>query len=232
MSDMPKHSVLLVTALVLVLTFPLVVAGQESALDHFVSGVEFFDEPDYEAATQSFRQAVELEPGNLEYQYYLGLSLKAQGLFKEALAVFTGVVEQDPVEFNNGFFEMADIHKQNKVYIQALQVLDDAAQAAPTKARVYMEKGFVHQALGEYEQAIANFNKAGEMDPELMQAVYYNIAAVYFEQRHFELARQTFEKSIAVDPQSPAAANARKSIDNLATAKKAQRKFYFSTTLG
>ena len=169
----------------------------------------------------------------MEYQYYLGLSLKAQGTVDRSPGgvhgrgrAGTGGVQQRV--FRDGRHPQAEqgLHS-GPAGVGTMPPGQFPPRPGSTWKRVSCTR-----LCRSTTRPLPIFKQAGEMDAELMQAVYYNIAAVYFEQQQFEAARRMFEQAIAVDPQSPAAVNARRSIDNLAKAAKGQRKFYFSTTLG
>lgn len=232
MGDISKRCAWSMVAVALMVACPGAARGQDIGLEHFVTGVEFFDAPDYEQAANAFQKAVDREPDNLEYRFYLGLSLKALDRFDESLAIFDAIVARAPTDFVRAYLEMASIHTHHQRHQQALDVLAAGARAAPDNARIILEKGFVFRIQGDYDQAVASFQRAGEMDADLLQAALYNVAAVYFEQKQFDRARDMFEQAIAVDPQSPAAVNARRSMDNIANAQRATRRAYFSASLG
>jgi len=58
-----------------------------------------FDIKDYQEALTLFNQAIELEPANLEFQYYLGVTYACLGMDKEALEIFQSTVDKNPVNF-------------------------------------------------------------------------------------------------------------------------------------
>ena len=231
MSELLKRCFSTVVVLLVVLTLPALSPGQETALDLFIDGVEAFDFGDYETAVGSLKKAVELEPENLEYQYYLGLTHSAMDHDDEALEVFKSIVEKAPAEGLNAYFEMAAIYTKQGKHDKALDVLNLAQEAAPENPRVYFEKGLVYKNLADYETAVDSLSRAKTLDASLAQVADYNIAGVYFAEGKLEQAEQTFEGVIAAAPETVVAENARQSLENLERAKKARRPWYVWATL-
>ena len=101
----------LVTLLLICLCFPLTLPAQQSALNYFVDGVEAYDMADYEEAIRSIEKAIELNPSNLEFQYYLGLTYSAMDRGEDALKVFDSIVREEPVKFQKAYFEIYTLRK-------------------------------------------------------------------------------------------------------------------------
>ncbi|HUU39656.1 MAG TPA: tetratricopeptide repeat protein, partial [Desulfatiglandales bacterium] len=203
-------------------------SAQQSAMNYFVDGVEAFDVADYEKAVTSFKKAIELEPENLEFQYHLGLTYSAMQKQEDALKVFESIVDKEPVRFLKACFDIAAIYASQGKHREAIDALSFAEDIEPTEARIYLEKGYAYQKLKDYGMAIENFNKAKDFNPSMLQVAYYNIAAVYAESEDFDKAEEMFAKAIEVDRDTSIAENARKSIVNIKSAKKARKPWNFS----
>lgn len=231
MREFVKSGCSSVVVLLILVSFPAVTAGQETALDHFIDGLEAFDFGDYENAATSLGKAVQMEPENLEYQYYLGLTHSAMNRNKEALDVFEAIVEKAPVEGLNAYFEMAAIYTKQGKYDEALDVLNRAENVSPENPRVSFERALVYKKLGDFDTAIHGLNQAKSMDPGLSQVIDYNIAGIHFEKGEFREAEGMFEQAIAADPDSILAENARQSLANLDRAKRARKPWYIWSSL-
>jgi lipoprotein NlpI len=203
-------------------------SAQQRAMNHFVDGVEAFEIGSYQQAIHSLKKAIELEPGNLEFQYYLGLTYSAMERYEEALEIFEKIVEKEPISFRKAFFEIAAVYAKQKQYQRTIDTLTLVEEIAPKEVRIYLEKGYAFQKLQQYDLAIQNFNKAKELEPKMLQLIYYNIGAVHFEAEAFDKAEEMFAKSIEVNPATSIAQNARQAIVNARGAKKARRPWYLS----
>jgi len=215
----------------LVISMLLPAEARDRASEYYIDGVEFFDQAAYEKALEALQTAAQMEPDNLQYRYYIGLTRKAQGRDVEALRIIEPIIEKEPGLFINGFFEVADIHKRNRRPEAALAVLSRAAAVAPDNPVVHLDKGLAHRDLGQFDPAIVSFNRAMEVDPEMTQAAYYHIAAVYFFQKEFDPAEEMFQNAIKMDPHSSIAINARLSLGNLRQARKNAKPWYMFASL-
>jgi len=220
-----------VSALLVALSFTIFAFAQQSAMNYFVDGVEAFESGSYQEAISSLEKAIELEPSNLEFQYYLGLTYSAMKQYEDALKVFESIVDKEPVKFRKAYFEIAAIYAKQEKSQKAIDTLSLVERIDPKEVRVYLEKGYAYQKLKDYDRAIENFNKAKDLEPKLLQALRYNIAAVHFEAEEFDKAEEMFTKAIEVDPKTATAENARKAIINVRSTKRARRPRYLSASL-
>lgn len=229
-----------VAACLWMLFFVLPVGAEQNGLDHFVDGVDAFDVADYDQALMSFQNAADLEPDNLQFKLYIGLTYKAQGRNDEAIEIFESIVASQPAQYVTAFFEIVAIYVEQKRYAEAIDTLARAAAVDPGDPAVYLEKGMVHKKAGEYGLAIQSFNQAKALDPDLGQAVYYNIGSVYFEQdkndeyfthEAFDVAVEMFERAIELDPSTSIADKARQSVKNVELAKRSRKDWYLATAV-
>jgi tetratricopeptide (TPR) repeat protein len=218
----------IIVALFSLFFLPTIASAQQSAMHLFVDGVEAFESGSHQEAIDSLSKAREIEPENLEFQYYLGLAYSAMERYQEALKVFEIIVEKEPVTFRKTYFEIAAVYAKQGHYQRTIDTLTLVEGIDPKDARIYLEKGYAFQKLEQYDLAIESFNKAKDLEPTMLQLVYYNIGAVHFETEAFDKAEEMFTKSIEVDPATSLAQHARQAILNARGAKKARRPFYLS----
>jgi tetratricopeptide (TPR) repeat protein len=217
-----------VMALYFLLCSSSIASAQQSAMNHFVDGIEAYESGSHQEAITSLKKAIELEPGNLEFQYYLGLTYSAMERYEEALKVFENIVEKEPVTYRKAYFEIAAVYAKQKHYRKTLDTLTRVEEIDPKDFRIFLEKGYAFQNLKQYELAIESFNKAKDLEPKMLQLTYYNIGMVHLAAEAFDRAVYMFTKSIEVNPETSVARNAREAIGNVKGAKKARRPWYLS----
>ncbi|MCF8146096.1 MAG: tetratricopeptide repeat protein [Deltaproteobacteria bacterium] len=206
-------------------------APRNSALDYFADGIEGLEMQDFEAAEQSFQKALSLEPGNMEFQYYLGVAYARVKKEDEALRIFESLIEKNPGDYFKAYFDIAGLYSSQGQYQKALDTLNLAEAAAPDSARVYIEKGYVYKNLKEYEQAIRCFNRAKALDPKETQLAYYMIGAIDLEREEFKNADLMFKKAFEIAPQTPLGQSAGQTIPHVGRAAWARKPWYLTTTL-
>ena len=203
---------------------------EQSALNYFADGVEALDVEDFQDAIRSFKRAIELEPANLEFQYYLGVTYARLNRDQEALEIFGSIVKKDPANFLKAYFDIAAIYNKKKLYHKTLEALSLAEKIDPNSSRIALEKGYAYKNSRDYDQAIKSFNRAKELDPKLTQLAYYMIAATYLEEEKFKQAAELFTKAVEVAPGTPLAESARQTIPRVETAAWARKPWYLLTS--
>ena len=78
----------------------------------------------------------------------------------------------------------------------------------------------MYRDTGRFDEAIANFEKAGKIDPKHVQSVY-NLGVVWANDKHDAAkAAAAFNKVIAIAPGSPQAVEARKALADIGKGSK------------
>jgi tetratricopeptide (TPR) repeat protein len=118
------------------------------------------------------------------------------------------LVAKDPknvdawVALGNDFFDTNQAQKSVEAYARALEL-------KPNNPDVLTDQGVMYRALGQFDQAIANFEKAQKLAPTHLQSLI-NIAVVYdADLKKPEKAIAALEKTIQLDPAGKFGAQAR-----------------------
>ncbi|MFC2083193.1 tetratricopeptide repeat protein [Candidatus Bipolaricaulota bacterium] len=88
----------------------------------------------------------------------------------------------------------ADALRKNKEYDQAISLLVEALRYGLEKANIYYQLGNVYVDGGDLDRAEYAYNRALEVDPNLVNAMH-NLAIVYRRQKRMSLYVKTFKKS-------------------------------------
>lgn len=98
-----------------------------------------------------------------------------------------------PIIFNPANFKLTRIKGQMLMeknnFVPAIAYFDATIKRAkPAVAGDYYNRGYCHLNLGSYKEAIADFKKALEKDPE-KGAIYFNLGVCYYQLKDWDNAR-------------------------------------------
>lgn len=173
--------------------------SSDSADRRFRAGLAHARAGEYKAAAQSFREAVECNPGHAQAQNNLGSSLAALGLHEEAAEAFQRAIDIDPnyaqPNFNLG---------------ASLQVLGDSDRAFacfvrtveidPGHDEAYYYLGLEHRARNRPNEALACFVQSIEINPGYAD-VFEALGSMLLQFRLYDQALQAFERALALNPE-------------------------------
>jgi len=132
----------------------------------------------------------------------------------ERIATARTVVEHDPknleawVDLGNLYFDTHQPQKSIEAYGHALEIKPDSPD-------VLTDQGVMFRAVGAYDKAIANFEKANRISPGHLQSLY-NLGVVYaFDLRDIPKAEEAFNRLIQIAPTSENANQARQALAQL-----------------
>jgi tetratricopeptide (TPR) repeat protein len=136
---------------------------------------------------------------------------------QHAIDYFTMTIELNS-EFWEAYGARATAHKSlgqiEAAAIDLRQVIAGISQhlrmdrEALSDSANFYNRGLAYAQLGEFAQAIEDFNQALRLEPKLAVA-YYNRGFVYFGKREYEKAVEDFSESLRLDPKFAAAYNNR-----------------------
>ncbi len=142
---------------------------------------------------------------------------QAPGADADAMARITmnqAIVARDPknvqawIQLGNDYFDTHQAQKSIEAYGRALEL-------RPNDPNVLTDPGVMYRALGQFDKAIENFQKANRADPSHIQSLY-NMGVVYANDlKQAKKAIEAWNRVIQIAPQSEQAASARTGIADL-----------------
>ena len=131
---------------------------------------------------------------------------KKDSKWDEAVATMEQAAAQDQTH-DVVYASLADAYLGDKKYPEAETAYNKAIELAPpTSKSVGSYHNGLAQALlkqGKTEAAMAEYDKAAQLDPAGAGMYYYNEGAVLTNQGKVDEANQVFDKAIAADPTRP-----------------------------
>ncbi len=217
---------LVVLALAIVMVLALVWGGQLGATVYYKNGRTLFDENKYDEAIVAFTKAIELNQTHAAAYTERGYAYYVTREYDLAGNDFDATIAIDP-EYADAYAGRGIVYYRNgdgeeKAYTQCdqslaldpksargyycrgriLDSIDDLTRAIELGykplSRAYMLRGFIYDEQEEYDRAIADFNKAIELENN--KSDFYVIRGnAYYEQGLYDRAIADFNKAIELD---------------------------------
>lgn len=155
---------------------------------------------EYEMALREYSRLVIDMPNNADIDYYRGICLQKLGRTEDAIMAFQGALQKEP-KHNRVHHELMKIYSERFDRYQLKTAYGSALKEANAQLEViqdayfYIERGLLYMDNYNMEQAIADYQKALELEPDNIFA-YNNIGYVLRVQRKYEEAISYFTKSI------------------------------------
>jgi cytochrome c-type biogenesis protein CcmH/NrfG len=139
-----------------------------------------------------------------------GADVELQG----RISMNQSIVARDPtnvqvwIQLGNDYFDSHQAQKAIEAYGRALEL-------RPNDPNVLTDQGVMYRALGQFDKAISNFEKANRADPKHVQSLF-NMGVVYANDlKKQKEATAAWSRVIQIAPQSEQAASARAGIEEL-----------------
>jgi tetratricopeptide (TPR) repeat protein/V8-like Glu-specific endopeptidase len=200
------------------------------AINYLSRGIRSYTAKKYPQAIADFDQAIKLDPINLEFYTAKSQTYEAMGKYSEGIVALTKSIELTQSEQNTNFQNQAIAHlitsysARARLYEKAGNKAAAQSDALKTlsfdpskidnnsfKQQSYTARGQAYDTLGQYPQAIADFDLALTLDPKhvltyLARGQTKNHAGKYPE------AIADFELALKLDPQNQIVASAKSSV--------------------
>lgn len=157
------------------------------------SGLQHFNEEDYESAIKDFENAL-LTEENAVFYYNKGMALKNNGNEKEAIEAFEKATELDP-ELGEAYYNIGLIYIELNDLENAKINLEKAVDDSIELALPYI--GHIYEKEGNYEKAIQFLKKYTDHQQEA--SIYNQIGLMKVELGNYELALDSFKQALEIE---------------------------------
>ena len=154
----------------------------------------------------ALEQAVKLKPDFVAAWEFQSVSHRELNQLDKALVTINKAIQLQP-ENPNLYNEKGVILENLKDYAQAQAAITKAIKLS-ARAAFYYNRGLVYQNQKKWDLAVADYNKAIQINPEYAQA-YNNRGNLYYYQKKWDLAVADYNKAIQINPEVAQAYNNR-----------------------
>ncbi|TYO99562.1 TPR repeat protein [Geothermobacter ehrlichii] len=118
-------------------------------------------------------------------------------------------------ENRNAWVQLGNTYFDSQQPMKAIEAYGKALELDGNDPNVLTDQGIMFRRMGWFDRAIANFEKAAEIDPQHAQSLY-NLGVVYrYDLQDFPNAVKAWEKFLALNPSGPGAEQVRKELEFL-----------------
>ncbi|CAK4847614.1 unnamed protein product [Aphanomyces euteiches] len=162
-----------------------------------------------------------IKPNDAANQLDLGWSYYEQGKYELAKEQFDQVIKQDSSSFD-AQYGIANVHIGLQQYEAAEKLLAALNKIKPGDELVLQDLGIVEREQGRYEESIASFQKALQLN-KLSADLYYDLALTYEKMQNKQEAIAHYEKAVDFVPNFVKAADG---LKRMGVAKYEPKKFH------
>ncbi len=164
---------------------------------------------EYDLAAESYRQALELSPGNTEVKRAYAQSLLMAGKTDEALDVFAELAEEDPRDYDS-LLRLSQIHRQRGRLADAREALDAAKEISPGNLEIQYTDVNLLEAEGKSEEAIAELKEIlastqrisySRSERENRSIFLERLGLMYRNTQQYDKAVEIFQELAQLDPE-------------------------------
>jgi tetratricopeptide (TPR) repeat protein len=150
-----------------------------------------------EQAILEYRQALEINPGDPKTHSNIGNAYVEQGRFREAVFEYMEALALDP-NFVDAHKNLAIAYSKQQMFGLAAGQLKQALSLEPENAALHTQLGEVYCQMGDYEQAIARYQKA--LTIKQMAETHYGLAMCYHKLDLVDDEIAAYKKALALKP--------------------------------
>ncbi|TSA46399.1 MAG: DUF2860 domain-containing protein [Deltaproteobacteria bacterium] len=186
---------------------PLSAFGQGSSI--LKEGIEQYNRENYEEAIEALTKARTEAPSSADAALFLGMAYRQTNDIQNAYRQFSDAVNLKPLT-DNAILEMIEVSTLLDKLDVANKWIAVAEGHKVYPARVAFLKGAARAKEKKFDEAIAAFEKAKQLDPAYTQSADFQIGVCLMNQRKYAQAHDLFQSAITKDPLSDMASYARR----------------------
>jgi len=169
-------------------------------LNHFNSGVHFYNQRELSKAIQAYQKVIELDPTYVEAYNNLGIIYQMLGDMDRAFGAYQKSTEINP-RYEKGYNNLGILLFLKGRYEEAVEAFQKALAINSNNIESHINLGILFKKKGEWEKAIESYQKALAINP-LHRETHYNMALLYEQLENLELAINYYQQFIQLSSKS------------------------------
>jgi len=178
-------------------------------------GISQYKQENYEEAAIVLEKARQQSPDSSTAAFFLGLTYKQIMDYPKAATHLRDAVTLVP-HIKEALVELIEVLYRTKTdegLVEAKEWVAVAEKENIMPDKVTFLKGLIAQREGKADEAVAQFEKAKELNPDYNQSAEFQIALTLINDRELKKAQERLKAAILQDPQSDLASFARQYQD-------------------
>jgi tetratricopeptide (TPR) repeat protein len=214
------------------LSLPLAASAQQTEADVFVAeAILAYEEKRHEAALALLRQALEIEPRNVDALYYTGLVHLARQRPDLAVEALERARSEAPADLSI-LYQLGLAYFIQEQYDRAEPVLTQVFTQRPRTDGVGYYVGFMRYRKKDYQGALRAFAAGTSADPNIQQLTRFYTGLALAILGLPERAAAEVEEALRLQPVSPLTGPAERLRDTILAARERERRFRAELRLG
>jgi Tfp pilus assembly protein PilF len=206
-------------------------AQQADASVFVARGVLAYDEKRYEEALESFREALRLEPGNVDALYYTGLTNIALKRYEQAAEALEQARARDPRDQAIAF-QLGALYFGMERYDRAKPLLEEVFAVNPRLDSLGYYVGFMRYRQKDYQGALRAFRAGVSTDPNIQQLTRFYSSLALGVLGLPEQATTELDEALKIQPAAALTGPAERLRGALVAAQERDRRFRAEVRLG
>ena len=166
---------------------------------HYMAGLIFADQGGLDQAITNMQTCVEINSQHIEAWYELGNLWNAKGEGNDPIIYYNNALRVDSTYLDALYAKARTFYKQKK-YGQCIETYNTMGRMYPSDESSFFNAGIVMKEVEAYEDALAKFNIAIELNPTFVQAYYYR-GFCQLKIGNIPAGKEDLEQALRFDPE-------------------------------